>query len=208
MKPRQDEYLAAQYLFGATLDGPAIQNLGRVLTRPYRAIAFPNVLQHRVSPFSLKDPAKPGHRKILALFLVDPHTRILSTSNVPPQRRDWWAREVRQVPPFSALPQEVFDQIIEGVEGFPMSWEEACAGREKLMEERGKVGERIEEAWNEVCTALGVDVAVRRCADGFAGDVLFLRALRGAGVLDVDEYGPHPHGALAPAAASISESLL
>lgn len=150
MKPGQSEYLAAQYLFGVEQDGPAIQPLGRILTRPNRALAFPNILQHRVSPFSLKDPTKPGNRKILALFLVDPSTRILSTSNVPPQRRDWWAREVRKISPFSALPQEIFEQIVEGVEGFPVSWGEACEAREKLMEERGKVGERIEEAWNEV----------------------------------------------------------
>lgn len=162
MKPGQGEYLAAQYLFGVEQDGPAIQPLGRVLTRPYRAIAFPNVLQHRVSPFALKDSTKPGYRKILALFLVDPHTRVLSTSNVPPQRRDWWAREVRKVPPFSTLPEEIFEQIVQGVEGFPMSWEEACETREKLMEERGKVGERIEEAWNEVSLAAAVMSRVER----------------------------------------------
>lgn len=54
-----------------------------------RIITFPNTLQHRVSPFTLADPAKPGHRKILALFLVDPHRRIISSANVPPQRDDW-----------------------------------------------------------------------------------------------------------------------
>ena len=153
MKPGQGEYLAAERMFAVTQDGPAIQPLGRVLTHPHRALAFPNTLQHRVSPFSLADATKPGHRKILALFLVDPHTRILSTSNVPPQRRDWWAREVRKVPPFRALPQEIFEGIVEGVEEFPVSWEEACAGREKLMEERGKVGERVEEVWQEVSLA-------------------------------------------------------
>ena len=42
-------------------------------------LAFPNVVQHRVSPFRLADPTRPGHRKLLALFLVDPHIRILST---------------------------------------------------------------------------------------------------------------------------------
>lgn len=51
---------------------------------------FP-ISQHRVSPFKLKDPTKPGHRRLIALWLVDPHTRILSTANVPPQQQDWWA---------------------------------------------------------------------------------------------------------------------
>ncbi len=43
-----------------------------------------------MSPFRLKDPSKPGHRRFIALWLVDPHQRIISTANVPPQRLDWW----------------------------------------------------------------------------------------------------------------------
>ncbi|OQE20366.1 hypothetical protein PENSTE_c013G08080 [Penicillium steckii] len=65
------------------------QELGGVNCREGRIITFPNTLQHRVSPFTLSDPSKPGHRKILALFLVDPHRRIISSANVPPQRDDW-----------------------------------------------------------------------------------------------------------------------
>ena len=45
---------------------------------------------HRVSPFRLKDHSKPGHIRFLTLWLVDPHQRIISTANVPPQRLDWW----------------------------------------------------------------------------------------------------------------------
>lgn len=50
--------------------------------------------QHRVSPFELKDPTKPGHRRFIALWLVDPATRIISTANVPPQQGDWWVESV------------------------------------------------------------------------------------------------------------------
>lgn len=50
--------------------------------------------QHRVSPFKLADPSKPGHRRFIALWLVDPHTRIISTANVPPQQQDWWVESV------------------------------------------------------------------------------------------------------------------
>jgi hypothetical protein len=46
--------------------------------------------QHRVSPFKLVDPTKPGHRRFIALWLVDPHLRIISTANVPPQQQEWW----------------------------------------------------------------------------------------------------------------------
>lgn len=45
--------------------------------------------QHRVSPFRLADPTKPGHRRLIALWLVDPHKRIISTANVPPQQMSW-----------------------------------------------------------------------------------------------------------------------
>ncbi|RSS43168.1 DUF4246 domain-containing protein [Streptomyces sp. WAC08241] len=62
------------------------QVLGSASTPAGRCLAFPNVLQHRVSPFRLADPTRPGHRKILAFFLVDPSERIVSTSDVPPQQ--------------------------------------------------------------------------------------------------------------------------
>ncbi|GAA0318229.1 hypothetical protein GCM10010302_66610 [Streptomyces polychromogenes] len=62
------------------------QVLGSALTPAGRCLAFPNVLQHRVGPFRLADPTRPGHRKILAFFLVDPSTTVVSTSDVPPQQ--------------------------------------------------------------------------------------------------------------------------
>ncbi|WP_079042053.1 DUF4246 domain-containing protein [Streptomyces aureus] len=62
------------------------QILGSASTPAGRCLAFPNILQHRVSPFRLTDPTRAGHRKILAFFLVDPSERIVSTSDVPPQQ--------------------------------------------------------------------------------------------------------------------------
>lgn len=62
------------------------QVLGSVATPAGRCLAFPNVLQHRVGSFGLTDPTRPGYRKILAFFLVDPSQRIVSTSDVPPQQ--------------------------------------------------------------------------------------------------------------------------
>ncbi|MBC9711490.1 DUF4246 domain-containing protein [Streptomyces sp. TRM66268-LWL] len=86
------------------------QVLGSAATPAGRCLAFPNVLQHRVSPFRLADPARPGHRKILAFFLVDPSERIVSTSDVPPQQ-PWAATST-------------------------MTLEEAKGYREQLMQER------------------------------------------------------------------------
>lgn len=71
-----------------------LQNYGSVETKQGRLLAFPNVFQHRVSSFQLADPTKPGHRRFVALWLVDPHRRIISTANVPPQQRSWWAESV------------------------------------------------------------------------------------------------------------------
>ncbi|BCJ28604.1 DUF4246 domain-containing protein [Actinocatenispora sera] len=62
------------------------QLLGSAVTPAGRCLAFPNVLQHRVGSFRLVDPTRPGHRKILVFFLIDPSAPIVSTSDVPPQQ--------------------------------------------------------------------------------------------------------------------------
>ncbi|MCX5336244.1 MULTISPECIES: DUF4246 domain-containing protein [unclassified Streptomyces] len=62
------------------------QVLGSASTPAGRCLAFPNILQHRVGQFRLTDPTRPGYRKILVFFLVDPSEKIVSTSDVPPQQ--------------------------------------------------------------------------------------------------------------------------
>jgi hypothetical protein len=101
-----------------------------------RLLTFPNILQHKVGPFQLADPSKPGHRKILALLLVDPNIRIISTANIPPQQRHWWGEELQVSSFISALPREISDEIIGYVDDFPISIEEAKELRLWLMEER------------------------------------------------------------------------
>ncbi|CAG9948297.1 unnamed protein product [Clonostachys rosea f. rosea IK726] len=90
----QDNYKWMERVYGTRLgagqDAPCLQNYGSVETKEGRLLAFPNVFHHRVSPFELKDKTKPGHRRFIALWLVDPLTRIISTANVPPQQQDWW----------------------------------------------------------------------------------------------------------------------
>ncbi|KAF2108294.1 hypothetical protein BDV96DRAFT_616369 [Lophiotrema nucula] len=137
MKPAQFEYKSAEVYYGIANEESSILELGSVKTSQGRLLAFPNVLQHQVQPFGLADESKVGYRKILAMFLIDPHIPVLSTANVPPQRKDWWAEEVRKVGRFAEIPEEVFEMIIDAVEGFPISWDEACEIREKLMGERG-----------------------------------------------------------------------
>ncbi|KAF9692477.1 hypothetical protein EKO04_009621 [Ascochyta lentis] len=138
-------------IFGVENQDRNEQMLGSVLTREDRLIAFPNGLQHRVGNFKLVDPTRPGHRKILALFLVAPTIPIISTANVPPQQRDWWLREVGlDESRIGQLPAELVEMIAEGVEDFPIGLEEAKAIRQELMVERGKMNEIVDrEMWDE-----------------------------------------------------------
>ena len=114
------------------------------MTREGRLLAFPNVFQHRVAPFRLEDPSEP-HRKILAPFLVDPHCRIFSTANVPPQQKNWWSPEIRDSGALAGTPKEVVDQIVEEVDDFPISLEEAKGLRLKLMDERKVYVDEVNE---------------------------------------------------------------
>ncbi|KFY53172.1 hypothetical protein V496_07845 [Pseudogymnoascus sp. VKM F-4515 (FW-2607)] len=111
-----DPWISA--IYGCENHGPRVQEIIDVECRQGRLLTFPNIFQHRVQPFSLRDPSKPGHRKILALFLVDPAITVISTGNVPPQRADWW----------------IGDQG-EGGEGL-MGMGEGKGLRVELMEER------------------------------------------------------------------------
>lgn len=97
-------------VYGLENEDPLNQVLGSASTPAGRCLAFPNILQHRVGSFRLADPTRPGHRKILAFFLVDPSESIVSTSDVPPQQ------------PWSATST--------------MTLEQAKGYREQLMQER------------------------------------------------------------------------
>ena len=125
-------------VFGCEDGTASMQQVGAVETRAGRLITFPNILQHQVQPFSLEDRSKPGHRKLLALFLVDPTVKVISTAHVPCQRKDWWQEVVNMRSAIGDLPRELQDQVFEEVEDFPFDMEEAKQFRLDLMEERKK----------------------------------------------------------------------
>ena len=135
-------FLQAVYGFGPEVAGNGdtqiTQDLGSVRCREGRLLTFPNIVQHRVAPFALADPSQPGHRKILALFLVDPNLRIISTANVPPQQEEW-ARE-RQAAVQDALsprlPGELQTLVSQDIPEASMTLAAAQAYRLELMEER------------------------------------------------------------------------
>ncbi|KAH9860678.1 hypothetical protein J1614_012010 [Plenodomus biglobosus] len=144
----QNDHGGIEKIFGIENEQEPFQDLGSVLTKEDRFIAFPNGFQHRVGAFKLADPSKPGHRKIVALFLVAPTIPIISTANVPPQQRDWWLREVKAEKEnrVSNLPAELIDMIGDEVEDFPIGLDEAKKLREEIMAERGRLDVNVLEA--------------------------------------------------------------
>ncbi|KAF9523657.1 hypothetical protein CPB83DRAFT_886802 [Crepidotus variabilis] len=126
------------HIFGCEEDGPAVQELGSVDAKEGR-------LLHSQIFFNLE---LSGHRKIVALFLVDPHIKVISTANVPCQQQEWWwekimttdktrpAVEVKGVrPSVSQVPIELQEGILQDVD-FPFDLEQAKELRLELIEER------------------------------------------------------------------------
>ncbi|KAJ6510571.1 hypothetical protein C8R45DRAFT_1059730 [Mycena sanguinolenta] len=138
----QSDGQCMQILYNMEDDADLVQELGAVVTKLGRALSWPNLFQHRVSPFKLVDPSKPGYRKILAFFLVDPtKDPILSATDVPPQRADWAAAAFEAACSDSTsllgeFPQELRDLVKDNFPPTAMSSEEAEVYRIELMKER------------------------------------------------------------------------
>ncbi|KAK5997477.1 hypothetical protein PT974_02838 [Cladobotryum mycophilum] len=134
----QSDLISIERLFSIDPNEDTIQDIGGVLTRQGRALFFPNLYQHQVGRFSLKDKTRPGHRKILALFLVDPTIPIISTANVPPQQKHWWTESVSHhegIKIANKLPPEIVSMIHQHVD-FPIEEKEAKEIRGEVMAER------------------------------------------------------------------------
>ncbi|KAJ5175857.1 uncharacterized protein N7482_001734 [Penicillium canariense] len=149
----QHGFLQAVYGFGEEVEGNGTtnvtQDLGSVVCQEGRLLTFPNVVQHRVLPFSLKDRTKPGHRKILALFLIDPHRRIISSANVPPQQEEWGRKRRELVDNLLSqnLPPELQNMVKQDLPSVSISMDEAKSHRLELMEERSVKAEANNSAF-------------------------------------------------------------
>ncbi|KAI9060687.1 hypothetical protein FKP32DRAFT_1577366 [Trametes sanguinea] len=139
----------AMYGFGA---GHGLnQQLGHIVAEEGKCVAFPNEYQHRVEPFTLADPTRPGYRKILCFFLVDPLQRILSTSDVPPQQETWWDDDLLEAvhPSVHAglqeLPHELYEMVMQPLKDGTLSRPEAEALREEFMKSRSGLVYRQDE---------------------------------------------------------------
>ncbi|KAJ3032511.1 hypothetical protein HDV00_007433 [Rhizophlyctis rosea] len=152
----QNDSKGVKHFYGYDEEETLNERLSHVTAHQGRGVVFPNIYQHRVAPFSLLDPTRPGYRKILCFFLVHPHRTVLDTSRVPPQQREWLKEEMdRAVTNMlgSELPPELVDMVWERTGGdFGMSEEEAKAFRVELMEERkpdGVNGWQFENVFEE-----------------------------------------------------------
>jgi hypothetical protein len=138
-----------------------VQDIGDVVTKTDRCVAFPNLYQHQVQPFQLEDPTKPGHRKILVFFLVDPAQRITSATDVGPQQREWIDEAMHSAgasSAFARVPTEILAMISEENDG-AMSRGEAEEYRKKLMAERSAIIKENNEGYFGMVRMLG-DVMV------------------------------------------------
>lgn len=151
LRYEQDDHEPLATVFGTNgmRDEPAVQVIGSISTPEGRLLAFPNTFQHKVEPFELVDKTKPGHRRFLVMWLVDPHFRVCSTRNVPPQQHSWWAEEALRNVDFGRLPQEVVDMVQGEVGEWPMGLEEAKALRLELMEERTRMTQTADSHFEE-----------------------------------------------------------
>nr|GAT49900.1 predicted protein [Mycena chlorophos] len=142
----QDDEVCAEILYGMQRDSHCVQDIGSITTPSGRALAWPNIYQHCVAPFRLADSTRPGHRKIMAIFLVDPSLDpIPSATTIPPQQSEWarYALEEAQQDLnslISKLPVELVHRICAELEcaagGRYMGRAEAEAIRLELMDER------------------------------------------------------------------------
>ncbi|KAL0477443.1 DUF4246 domain-containing protein [Acrasis kona] len=131
----QGDDFGVNAIYGIGNDDKLNQVVGGVITKQDRCIAFPNSMQHRVEPFELVDKTRPGYRKILVLFLIDPGTRILSTADIPPQQKEWLVQELA-LHLKEKLPIEIISYIVQFMPSM-MNLEQAKQHRDKLMQERG-----------------------------------------------------------------------
>ncbi|KAK7028336.1 hypothetical protein R3P38DRAFT_3189812 [Favolaschia claudopus] len=139
----QSDGQCMRVLYNMSSDSDLVQHLGSVVTKEGRTLSWPNLFQHCVSPFELADSSKPGHRKILAIFLVDPSKDpVISATHVPPQQEGWAAHAFEacvsntQPTHLGALPRELLDLIKENFPPTLMSLREAEGYRLELMKER------------------------------------------------------------------------
>jgi len=111
-----------------SLNGAMIQEIGSINPREGRLLAVPNILQHKAEPSELQYHPRSGWRRFVALWLVDPNDRVLSTANVPLQQFDCWQEMLLKGKKIQLkLLPELTEQIMGEGSKMKMTMEEARA---------------------------------------------------------------------------------
>lgn len=117
---------------------PCHQYIGAVPIHQGLCIAYPNIYQHHITPFSLVDPSKEGHQRIIGLYLVDPSIAPLaSTQRVPPQQKAW-TRLGLEKGTRGIFAVELVDKVLDEVDGV-VDVDEAVKYRERMVKERTRL---------------------------------------------------------------------
>lgn len=124
----QGDELYCEYYFGLKDEDKMSHFVGSVDAKKDRVVIFPNYFQHHVDSFELEDSLKPGFRKVLCFFVIDPYNdNVKSTKVVPPQQIEW------------AESEDIMNKYFPNISSKdinPISWEEAIKFRDELMKER------------------------------------------------------------------------
>mmetsp|Transcript_279 Transcript_279/g.471 ORF Transcript_279/g.471 Transcript_279/m.471 type:complete len:194 (-) Transcript_279:83-664(-) len=143
----QDDDRGIQEVYALRNDQEMNEPLGSIECLEGRCVTFPNIFQHKVAPFRLVDKDRPGHRKILVFFLVDPFERIyLSTSRVAPTDSSWLLEPIdKMLETVTKLPPNVRGLIFayHAYFGLGMTPDQAKEHRLQLMRERTFIESRI-----------------------------------------------------------------
>jgi len=84
----QNDVDGVEQIYGLETEESHCNNdLGAIIAKKGRCIAFANIFQHKIEPFKLMDNKKEGYRNTLCFFLVDPNKEIISTGDIPPQQK-------------------------------------------------------------------------------------------------------------------------
>lgn len=151
----QGDDQGVQHRYALEDESPLNQELGHAVAKEGRSLAFPNLFQHRVEPFSLADRSRPGHRKILVYFVLDPLRRVLSSADVPPQQRSWMdpqhgdcggdSEVHRLLRAVASVPDDVVGLVLDFLD-FPVGRAAAELMRQQLMRERSFFVNEVNEA--------------------------------------------------------------
>ena len=116
-----DEWKILARLYGLNENGSfseSSQDIGSIVMPEGRMVVWPNTVKSLLEPCELLDKEKAGHSRFVILRLVDPHYRITSTRNVPPQQHDWWAEEALRAANLegAGLPPEIIDLVAQEIQ--------------------------------------------------------------------------------------------